>query len=83
MKNRAQNRPRLTQAQCLVHTRRYFKSARNSDSAAVNALEQITSLYRNEFDIRNHNLTQEKILQYRRLRPKPLVTAFFEWCQAQ
>ena len=49
----------------------------------MKALEQIASIYRIEFDIRNHNLPREKILQHRRLRAKPLVTAFFDWCETQ
>jgi transposase len=79
----AKNKPAVTQAQCWAHTRRYFERAKDSDSAANGALEQIGALYRIEAEIRDKGLIGEDKLQYRSLHSQPVIESFFGWVHEQ
>jgi hypothetical protein len=73
----------VTQAQCWVHLRRYFERAQASDPAAAEALTIIGELYRTEREIRERGLTDQAKLDYRRRYARPIVEAFFDWCDTQ
>jgi transposase len=79
----ARGRPEVTQAQCWAHTRRYFERAKDSDPAALEAMEQIGALYAIEAQIRDQALAGDAKLTCRAERAKPLVDAFFAWVYAQ
>ena len=79
----AKNKPRITQAQCWAHTRRYFDRARTSDPAADEALALIGGLYQIEQQIREKALEGQAKLEYRSRHALPIVEAFFGWCHAQ
>lgn len=79
----AKKRPRVTQAQCWVHLRRYFERAQASDPAAAEALTIIGELYRSEREIRERELTDQAKLDYRSRHARPIVEAFFDWCDTQ
>jgi transposase len=79
----AKNKPKVTQAQCWAHTRRYFERAKESDKAALDALQKIAEIYRVESRIREKIFDREKTLAYRGLHAKPLVAGFFDWCETQ
>ena len=74
----------VTHAQCWVHSRRKFVEAQSRDpEAAEAALAQIGQLYQIEQQLQDRGLTGEKKRDYRLTHSKPVVDAFFEWCQAQ
>jgi len=79
----AKTRPKVTQAQCWAHTRRYFERAQDSDPAANEALEIIGALYQVEAQIRARELAGQAKLDYRRDHALPIVDAFFAWCHQQ
>jgi len=79
----ARNKPKITQAQCWAHTRRYFERAQASDPAAQEALALIGELYRVEKAIREKQLSGEKKQGYRSRHALPIVEAFFGWCHEQ
>ena len=79
----ARNRPKVTQAQCWAHTRRYFERAQDSDPAAGEALALIGELYRVEARIREKQLEGQEKLTYRSRHALPIVEAFFAWCHQQ
>ena len=77
----AQNRPEVTQAGCWAHARRFFERAKDSDPAALHALDTIAAIYRVEKEIRNKELDRSEILEHRSRYGKPLVDEFLEWCR--
>lgn len=79
----AKARPKVTQAQCWAHVRRYFERALGSDPAAAEALERIGALYEVERTIREKALDGEAKLAYRARHAHPAAEAFFGWCHAQ
>ncbi|HHC71603.1 MAG TPA: IS66 family transposase [Thiotrichales bacterium] len=79
----AKNKPRITQAQCWAHTRRYFERASQSDPAAEEALTLIGGLYRVEQQIRDKQLEGQAKLDYRSRHALPIADAFFGWCHQQ
>jgi len=79
----AKNKPRITQAQCWAHTRRYFERASRSDPTAQEALALIGGLYRVEQQIRQKGLEGQEKLDYRSHHALPIVDAFFGWCRQQ
>ncbi len=79
----AKTRPKVTQAQCWAHTRRYFERAQDSDPAANEALEIIGALYQVEAQIRERELTDQAKLDYRSQHALPIVDAFFAWVHSQ
>ena len=79
----AKTRPKVTQAQCWAHTRRYFERAQESDLAAAEALEIIGALYQVETQIRERELADQAKLDYRRDQALPIVDAFFGWVHTQ
>ena len=79
----AKSKPEVTQAQCWTHARRYFERAKDSDPAALEALERIGELYRVEAEIRDKKLTGKDKLQYRSQHSQPLVDSFFGWLHEQ
>jgi transposase len=79
----AKTRPKVTQAQCWAHTRRYFERALDSDPAAAEALEIIGALYQVEAQIRERDLQDQAKLDYRSRHALPVVDAFFAWVHAQ
>ena len=79
----AKLRPKVTQAQCWAHTRRYFERAQDSDPAAAEALEIIGALYQVESQIRERELADQAKLDYRRDQALPIVDAFFAWRHQQ
>lgn len=94
--NQNQSDPKVIQAQCWAHTRRYFVRAEDAEPEAVaEALEQIGKLYQYEKEIRklqereekrkNSDPTKlrEKILKVRSEKSEPMVRAFFHWCYEQ
>lgn len=80
----AQQSEQVTHAQCWVHSRRQFIEAEAQEPAAVReALDAIAALYRIEDDIQAQRLTAEKKHAYRLAHSKPVVDAFFDWCERQ
>ncbi len=80
----AQQNERITHAQCWVHSRRQFIEAESQEPAAVReALDYIAALYNIEEKIRERHLSGEKKQQYRLDQCKPVVDAFFDWCDRQ
>jgi len=74
----------VTPAQCWSHTRRHFERAeRIEPAAAAEALELIGGLYRVEKHLRKHGLTGDAKRAYRVEHARPVVDAFFEWCDRQ
>jgi len=94
--NESQSDPKIIQAQCWAHTRRYFVKAEAAEPEAVEeALEQISDLYLYEKEIRKLKKQEEKrkqkdpdalrakILKIRSEKSNPVVKAFFKWCYQQ
>jgi len=79
----ARHKPRITQAQCWAHARRYFERAGRNDPAAEEALTLIGELYRVEQQIREKALAGRDKLDYRSRHAAPIVEAFFAWCHQQ
>ena len=76
--------PEITQAQCWVHTRRYFDKAKDDEPQAANhALELIGKLYRIEKRIRDTDVAGEQKKQIRQEESRPLVDEFFNWCHQE
>jgi hypothetical protein len=68
----------------LVHARRHFESALESEPAGVEqALTQIQALYAVEQHIRDQNLTGEAKQLYRLTHSKPKLEVFFDWVERQ
>jgi transposase len=68
----------ITHAQCWVHSRRKFVEAHDQVS-----LDIIGRLYAVEDEIRLQKLFGEKKRDYRLAYSKPVVDAFFAWCNEQ
>ncbi len=94
--NQHQSDPKVIQAQCWAHTRRYFVKAEEAEPEAVaEALEQIGQLYGLEKEIRklteqeekrkskDPDALREKILKIRSEKSEPVVRDFFRWCHEQ
>ena len=79
----ARNKPNVTQAGCWAHVRRKFESVKHGDPGAMKALQAIAAIYKVEREIRERNLARDKTLEYRSHHAKPLVDAFFDWCETQ
>ena len=74
----------VTHAQCWVHGRRTFIEAEAAyPQQAEVALRYIAELYRIETDITKRQLDGPAIQALRLEKSKPLVDAFYEWCQHQ
>lgn len=74
----------VTHAQCWVHSRRQFLEAEAQEPKAVaEALDWIGRLYQIEIEIKERDLAGEKKHQARLEHSKPVVDAFFEWCEDQ
>ena len=74
----------LTHAQCWVHTRRQFFEAEAQEPRLVAAaLDYIGEIYRHEAVIKTKKLVDEKKREYRLQHSKPMVDAFFQWCENQ
>jgi transposase len=70
----------LVHAQCWSHTRRYFLKAEDAEPAlAAMALSTIGQLYEEEHALKRKHLTDEKQIERRSQRCKPLVDEFFAW----
>jgi len=94
--NKNQSEPKIIQAQCWAHTRRYFVKAEEAEPEVVaEALEQIGLLYKHEKEIRKLKEQEEKrkqkdpdalrarILKIRSEKSNPVVERFFDWCYQQ
>ncbi|UYM14924.1 IS66 family transposase [Endozoicomonas euniceicola] len=76
--------PEITQAQCWVHTRRYFDWAKDDESEAVaHALALIGKLYRVEKRIRDTCTAGDEKKRIRQEESLPLVNEFFDWCHKE
>ncbi len=76
--------PAATHAQCWAHTRRYFERALDDEpEAASAALDIIRDIFAQETEIRERDLTPEKILAWRQKHSEPLVRDFFAFCHEQ
>ncbi|MCW7553975.1 IS66 family transposase [Endozoicomonas gorgoniicola] len=76
--------PEITQAQCRVHTRRYFDWAKNDEPEAVaHALALIGKLYRIEKRIRDNGTAGDEKKRIRQEESLPLVNEFFDWCHKE
>lgn len=74
----------VTLAHCWAHLRRYFEKALDSEPAAANAaLDYIGALYQVETRIRARDLAGEEKKALRGAAARPVVDAFFAWCDAQ
>jgi transposase len=74
---------RLIHAQCWSHTRRGFVEAEDAEPAlAGRALDLIGRLYEQEAALKGKYLPDEKKLEARTQRCKPLVDEFFAWLQS-
>jgi len=72
----------LVHAQCWSHTRRYFVKAEGAEpKLAGRALDLIGALYEQEGKLRDK--ADEKRLERRGERSKPLVDEFFAWLQTE
>jgi len=94
--NHNQSDPKVIQAQCWAHTRRYFVRAEEAEPEAVaEALQQIGQLYQYEKEIRllkereekrknsDSSRLREKILKIRSEKSHAVVESFFDWCHQQ
>ena len=71
----------VVHAQCWAHSRRCFVEAEEVEPVLVaEALERIGKLYAEEGEITEEQLSGEQKLQRRVERCKPIVEAFFVWC---
>ena len=76
--------PEITQAQCWVHTRRYFDRAKDDEPEAVaHALALIGKLYRIEKRIREIGTAGDEKKRVRQEESLPLVDKFFDWCHKE
>jgi transposase len=76
--------PGLTHAQCWAHSRRGFEKAQQHEpEASAIALAYIGRLYDHETHCREYALEGQAKQDYRRDNSKPVVDAFFSWCDDQ
>ncbi len=74
----------LVHAQCWSHTRRYFVKAEDVEpELAGRALGTIGRLYEEEAVLKRKHLTDEKRIERRSERCKPVVDEFFTWLKAE
>ena len=74
----------ITQAQCWVHTRRYFDRAKDDEPESVtHALALIGKLYRIEKRIRETGTAEDEKKRIRQEESLPLVDEFFDWCHKE
>jgi len=74
----------ITHAQCWVHSRRKFIEAESSSPQEISvALDLIGQLYQVERQIQEQQLTDNKKHKHRLEHSKPLVDAFYGWCDEQ
>jgi hypothetical protein len=72
----------VTHAQCWAHARRQFVDAETAEPELVaTALGHIRALYAEEEQIAAAKLSGEAKLAHRVERCKPIVEAFFQWCE--
>lgn len=72
----------VTHAQCWAHARRQFIDAESAEPEQVaSALDYIRALYAAEEKIRDAKLSGDEKLARRVERCKPIVEAFFQWCE--
>lgn len=72
----------VVHAQCWAHSRRHFIDAETAEpELAAEALARIRALYKEEEDIAEARLEGENKLERRVERSKPIVEAFFGWCE--
>lgn len=72
----------IVHAQCWAHARRHFCEAEDAEPTLVaEALESIGVLYRAEKDIAEAGLGGAEKLAHRVEHAKPVVEAFFSWCE--
>ena len=70
-------------AQCWSHSRRFFERAKDIEPEAVaEALALIGTMYRHEKQIRDDALTGSAKHRYRNAHIRPVLDAFWKWCQA-
>jgi len=71
----------VTEAGCWSHCRRYFHKALDSQpDLALEGLLRINQLFRFERQWKNRTATQRRALRKR--KSKPVIKAFFNWCEA-
>lgn len=69
-------------AQCWSHSRRFFERAKDIEPEAVaEALALIGTMYRHEKQIRDDALTGSAKHRYRNAHIRPVLDAFWKWCQ--
>lgn len=74
----------VVHAQCWVHSRRQFIEAESAEPGLVAvALQYIRTLYAIEDEIKASKLSDDKQRDYRLAHSKPVVAAFFGWCEEQ
>ena len=74
----------VVHAQCWAHARRQFVDAEGAEPQRVaQALTMIGALYAEERATREAPLTQQRTLQRRAERCRPIVEEFFAWCEEQ
>ena len=74
----------IEHAQCWTHARREFLRAEKSEPQTIaQALELIGALYAAEQELRDEKLTGQDKRVYRQAHAKPVVDAFFAWCDEQ
>jgi len=80
----AESRPAVTHANCWAHTRRQFERAQDAEPEAVaEVLEIIGRLYAIEREIGKQQLDGEAKLKRRQRESRPVVEAFWAWCDVQ
>lgn len=80
----AQGRPGITHAQCWAHARRKFEVAKDAEpEATAAALATIGALYEQEAWIRKRKLEGPDKHEARQAYCKPVVEAFWQWCDEQ
>jgi len=74
----------VVHAQCWVHSRRKFIEAESTEPAlAAVALQYIRELYAIEKSIKKQGLEDDRKQSWRLKYSKPIVDAFFAWCEQQ
>jgi transposase len=72
----------IVHAQCWAHARRHYCEAEDAEPTLVaEALERIGALYRAEKEIIEAELEGADKLAHRVEHSKPVVEAFFDWCE--
>jgi hypothetical protein len=79
----AASKPGITHAQCWAHARREFEHSQPYEPRASEALQFIGALYRQEQVIRDNQLEGEAKQQHRLTHGRPVVDAFWQWCEQQ